>query len=184
MKKQLLLITTLFLTSLGLTAQVVINADITTNTTWTNNNIYLLQGGCLYVRDGVTLTIEPGTVIRGEAAALIVQRGAKLMAEGTPTQPIVFTSNKPAGQRAPGDWGGIVLLGKAPINVPAGEATVEGGCSEALYGGTDAADNSGTLRYVRIEFAGIPFQPNNELNSLTLGGVGSGTTIEHVQTSY
>lgn len=184
MKKQLLLITTLFLTSLGLTAQVVINSDITTNTIWTNNNIYLLQGGCLYVTNDATLTIEPGTLVKGDAAALIVQRGAKIMAEGTPDQPIVFTSNKPAGQRAPGDWGGLVLLGKAPINVPAGEATVEGGCSLALYGGTDPADNSGILRYVRIEFAGIPFQPNNELNSLTLGGVGIGTIIEHVQSSY
>ncbi|MBK8565201.1 MAG: PKD domain-containing protein [Saprospiraceae bacterium] len=162
----------------------IVNADITANTTWTNNNIYVFQGGCIYVRNNATLTIQPGTVVRGEGAALIVQRGSKLIADGTATQPIVFTSNKPVGQRAPGDWGGIILLGRAPINVPGGEATVEGGCSEALYGGTDAADNSGTLRYVRIEFAGIPFQPNNELNSLTMGGVGTGTTIEHVQSSY
>ncbi|MBK9014121.1 MAG: PKD domain-containing protein [Saprospiraceae bacterium] len=184
MKKLLLLITALIITTLGLTAQVVVNADITTNTTWTNNNIYLLQGGCLYVTNNATLTIEPGTIVKGDQAALIVTRGAKLIADGTPEQPIVFTSSKPVGQRAPGDWGGILLCGRAPINVPGGEATVEGGCSLALYGGTDAADNSGTLRYVRIEFAGIPFQPNNELNSLTMGGVGSGTTIEHVQTSY
>ncbi len=184
MKKFLLLITALIVSSLGLTAQVVVNADITTNTTWTNNNIYLLQGGCLYVTNNATLTIEPGTIVKGDQAALIVTRGAKLIADGTPEQPIVFTSSKPVGQRAPGDWGGILLCGRAPINVPGGEATVEGGCSLALYGGTDAADNSGTLRYVRIEFAGIPFQPNNELNSLTMGGVGSGTTIEHVQTSY
>jgi len=184
MKKFLLLITALVLTTLGLTAQVVVNSDITTNTTWTKNNIYLLQGGCLYVTNNATLTIEPGTIIKGDAAALIVQRGSKLIADGTATQPIVFTSSKPAGQRAPGDWGGIVLLGNAPINVPGGEATVEGGCSLAIYGGTDPNDNSGTLRYVRIEFAGIPFQPNNELNSITFGGVGSGTVIEHVQTSY
>jgi PKD domain/Secretion system C-terminal sorting domain len=184
MKKTVLLFLALFMVLCCATAQVMVNADITSNTTWTRNNIYLLQGGCRYVANDATLTIEPGTIIKGDAAVLIVQRGSKLIAEGTPEQPIVFTSNKPAGQRAPGDWGGIVLLGKAPINVPAGEATVEGGCGEALFGGTVANDNSGTLRYVRIEFAGIPFQPNNELNSLTLGGVGSSTTIEHVQTSF
>jgi PKD repeat protein len=184
MKKLLLLITALIFTTLGLTAQVVINSDITTNTTWTKNNIYLLQGGCLYVSNNATLTIEPGTIVKGDAAALVIQRGSKLIADGTPAQPIVFTSSKPAGQRAPGDWGGIVLLGRAPINVPTGEATVEGGCNLALYGGNDPLDNSGTLRYVRIEFAGIPFQPNNELNSITFGGVGSGTIVEHVQSSY
>ena len=184
MKKQLLFITTLLLCSLGLAAQVVVNADITTNTTWTNNNTYLLQGGCLYVTNNATLTIEPGTLIKGDQAALIVTRGAKIIADGTAEMPIVFTSSKPAGQRAPGDWGGLLLLGKAPINVPGGETVVEGGCADALYGGNEPNDNSGTLRYVRIEFAGIPFTPNNELNSLTLGGVGTGTIIEHVMTSY
>ncbi len=184
MKKHLLFITTLLLCSLGLSAQVVINSDITTNTTWTNNNIYLLQGGCLYVTNNATLTIEPGTLIKGDQAALIISRGAKIIADGTPEMPIVFTSSKAAGQRQPGDWGGLLLLGKAPINVPGGETVVEGGCDQALYGGNDPADNSGTLRYVRVEFAGIPFTPNNELNSFTFGGVGSGTTIEHVQSSY
>ncbi|MBI1227142.1 MAG: T9SS C-terminal target domain-containing protein, partial [Bacteroidetes bacterium] len=178
MKKILLLITALIISVMGLTAQVVVNSDITTNTTWTSNNIYLLQNGCLYVTNNATLTIEPGTIIKGDAAALIVLRGSKIIADGTAEQPIVFTSAKPAGQRAPGDWGGLALLGKAPINVPGGEATMEGGCDLSVYGGTDPNDNSGVLRYVRIEFAGIPFQPNNELNSLTLGGVGSGTTIE------
>jgi PKD repeat protein len=185
MKKHLLsLITTLFLAVCAASAQVVVNADITANTTWTKNNIYLLQGGCLYVKNDATLTIEPGTLIKGDAAALIITRGSKIIADGTPESPIVFTSSKPAGQRNPGDWGGLLIMGKAPINVPGGETVVEGGCSEALYGGTDPSDNSGILRYVRIEFAGIPFQPNNELNSLTLGGVGNGTVIEHVQTSY
>jgi PKD repeat protein len=184
MKKHLLFITTFLLSSMGLSAQVIINSNITTNTTWTNNNIYLLQGGCLYVTNNATLTIEPGTLIKGDQAALIVQRGAKIIADGTAEMPIVFTSSKPVGQRAPGDWGGMLIMGKAPINVPGGEAVVEGGCDQALYGGTDPNDNSGILRYVRIEYAGIPFQPNNELNSLTLGGVGAGTVIEHVQTSY
>ncbi len=184
MKKTVLLFFAMILGVCGAMAQVVVNSNITTNTTWTNNNIYLLQGGCLYVTNNATLTIEPGTIIKGDQAALIVQRGSKIIADGTPEQPIVFTSSKAAGQRAPGDWGGIMLCGRAPINVPGGEATVEGGCSEALYGGTDLADNSGILRYVRIEFAGIPFQPNNELNSLTMGGVGNGTIIEHVMTSF
>ena len=164
--------------------EVLVNGDILTSTTWTNNNIYVLQGGCIYVRNNSTLTIQPGTVVRGEAAALIIQRGSKIIADGTVDRPIVFTSNKPAGQRTPGDWGGLLLLGKAPINVAGGETIVEGGCDDAVYGGTDPNDNSGILRYVRIEFAGVPFTPNNELNSLTLGGVGSGTVIEHVQTSY
>jgi hypothetical protein len=184
MKNYFLLLFFLLTTAGFLTGQVVVNSDITTNTTWTSNNIYLLQGGCLYVRNNATLTIEPGTLIKGDAAAIIVLRGSKIIADGTKERPIVFTSNKPAGQRAPGDWGGILLMGRAPINVPGGEATVEGGCDQALYGGNDPNDNSGILRYVRIEFAGIPFQPNNELNSLTLGGVGAGTIIEHVQTSY
>ncbi len=184
MKKHLLLVTMLLSTWLTGFAQVVVNSDITANTTWTNNNIYLLQGGCLYVKNNAVLTIEPGTIIKGDAAALIVTRGAKIIADGTAEQPIVFTSAKPAGQRNPGDWGGLLLMGFAPINVPGGETVVEGGCDQALYGGSDPNDNSGVLRYVRIEFAGIPFQPNNELNSLTLGGVGAGTVIEHVQTSY
>ncbi len=184
MKKYLLIITLFLLTTLGLTAQVVVNSDITTSTTWTKNNIYLLQGGCLYVTNDAVLTIEPGTIIKGDQAALIISRGSKIMAEGTAESPIIFTSSKPAGSRVPGDWGGLLIMGKAPINVPGGETVVEGGCANALYGGNEPTDNSGILRYVRIEFAGIPFTPNNELNSLTLGGVGSGTIIEHVQTSY
>ncbi len=184
MKKHFLLFTALILFASWLQAQVVVNSDITGSTTWTSNNIYLLQGGCLYVRNDATLTIEPGTIIKGDEAALIILPGSKIIADGTPERPIVFTSNQPAGLRARGDWGGLTLLGKAPINVVGGTATVEGGCTEAVYGGTDAADNSGILRYVRIEFAGTTFQINNELNSLTLGGVGSGTVIEHVQSSY
>ncbi|MEK7254363.1 MAG: hypothetical protein AAB316_06445, partial [Bacteroidota bacterium] len=152
MKKHFLLFTALILFASWLQAQVVVNSDITGSTTWTSNNIYLLQGGCLYVRNDATLTIEPGTIIKGDEAALIILPGSKIIADGTPERPIVFTSNQPAGLRARGDWGGLTLLGKAPINVVGGTATVEGGCTEAVYGGTDAADNSGILRYVRIEF--------------------------------
>ncbi len=162
--------------------------DITTNTTWTSGNVYLLNGW-VYVKDGATLTIEPGTIIRGDKVnkgALIIERGGKLVAEGTAAQPIVFTSNQSAGSRDYGDWGGIILCGRAGINQPGGEATIEGGVG-ALYGGgltPNDADNSGSLQFVRIEFPGIAFAPNNEINGLTMGGVGSGTTLEHIQVSF
>jgi PKD repeat protein len=169
------------------TTEVAITGDITTNTTWTSDRIYRLTGStCLYVRNNATLTIQPGTIIKGDPSALVITRGSKLIAEGTAEQPIIFTSGKAAGQRRAGDWGGIALLGRAPLNVPGGTATLEGGCDATLatYGGTDPADNSGSLKYVRIEFAGIAFVPNQELNSLTLAGVGTGTTIENIQTSF
>ncbi|MEO8066309.1 MAG: hypothetical protein ABI599_01325 [Flavobacteriales bacterium] len=162
-----------------------LSGSITTNTTLTADKKYLLTG-FVYVEAGATLTIEPGTVIMGDKnskGTLIVKRGAAIMAEGNSGAPIVFTSSQPAGQRAPGDWGGVVLCGKAPINAAGGEATVEGG-PDAQYGGTDALDNSGVLKYVRIEFPGIALQPNQEINGLTLAAVGSGTEIAHVQVSY
>jgi len=150
----------------------------------TANTKYLLKG-FVYVKEGATLSIEPGTVIMGEKSSkgtLIVERGGMIMAQGTASKPIVFTSAQPAGSRAPGDWGGIIILGKAPVNLGAG-AKVEGGV-EREYGGDDAADNSGTLQYVRIEYPGIAFGPDNEINGLTLGGIGSGTTIDYVQVSF
>ncbi len=159
--------------------------NITTNTTWTKNNVYLLNGW-VYVKDGVTLTIEAGTVIRGDLtnkAALIIEKGAKMIAEGTVSQPIVFTSNQAAGSRNYGDWGGVIICGKAPVNISGGSGTIEGGVG-STYGGTDAADNSGSLKYVRIEFPGIAFATNNEINGLTMGGVGSGTTLDNIQVSY
>jgi hypothetical protein len=170
------------------TPNVVVEGEITSNTTWTANNIYLIKG-FLYVRDGATLTIEPGTVIRGDKdtkGSLIIERGAKLIAEGTATQPIVFTSNLPAGSRNYGDWGGVILCGKAAINVPGGEAIIEGGPTSTYGGGDnpDDNDNSGTLRYIRIEFPGIPFVPDKEINGLTLGAVGAQTQIDHIQISY
>ncbi|HRX98264.1 MAG TPA: hypothetical protein P5514_15045, partial [Bacteroidales bacterium] len=159
--------------------------EITTNTTWTSGNVYKLNG-FVYVRDGATLTIQAGTIIRGDKTnqgTLIVERGAKLVAIGNAAQPIVFTSNQAAGSRDYGDWGGVILLGKATINVPGGVATIEGGVG-SQYGGTDDTDNSGTLKYVRIEFPGIAFEPNNEINGLTMGGVGNTTSIDYVQVSY
>lgn len=170
-----------------LQAQTVsVTSNITTNTTWTNNNIYALSGGFLYVTDNATLTIEKGTIITGDAASLVITRGAKIVAEGTPEQPIVFTSYQTPGNRTAGDWGGLLILGKATINDPAGERVGEGGIDATLglYGGTDDQDSSGVLRYVRIEYAGIAYIPNSETNGLTMGGVGSKTVIDHVQVSH
>lgn len=144
---------------------------------------YILKGW-VYIANGAELTIEPGTIIKGDKqtkAALIAERGGKLIAQGTATSPIVFTSEEAKGNRRPGDWGGIILCGKAETNE--GEKQIEGG-PRTKFGGNDDADNSGVLKYVRIEFAGYPFQTDQEINGLTLGAVGSGTTIDHVQVSY
>ncbi|MBK7938958.1 MAG: T9SS type A sorting domain-containing protein [Lewinellaceae bacterium] len=183
MQKVILLLAFVLAAFGGAHAQVVVSGNINTNTTWTKNNTYLLSG-FVYVKDSATLTIEPGTVIKGDKltkGALIITRGANIIANGSADEPIVFTSNE--SDPTYGDWGGIIICGKAPINVPAGEQVVEGGVGES-YGGNDPLDNSGILRFVRIEYPGIAFQPNNEINGLTLGGVGSKTTIEYVQVSY
>ncbi|RSK51045.1 T9SS type A sorting domain-containing protein [Hymenobacter rigui] len=159
----------------------VVSGNITQNTTWSSSNVYLLSG-FVYVKAGATLTIPAGTIIKGEKSTkgtLIIEQGGKLIAEGTASQPIVFTSNEPAGSRARGDWGGVIICGRAPVNL-AGTPVVEGGVG-STYGGTDANDNSGIIKYVRIEFPGIAFQPNSEINGLTLAGVGAGTQIDYVQ---
>jgi len=113
---------------------------------------------------------------------LCIERGAQIIAEGTAAKPIIFTSGKNAGERSPGDWGGIVILGRAKTNRTS-EPTIEGGIGRP-YGGTNDLDNSGVLKFVRIEYAGIAALPNSEINALTLGAVGSGTVIENVQTIY
>ena len=162
----------------------VLQGNISESRTLTADKKWTLKG-YVYVTNGATLTIEPGTVIVGDVdvkAALCVERGGKLIAEGTAAKPIVFTSGKPAGSRAPGDWGGIVLLGKAKTNRSA-TPVIEGGLDRP-YGGSDDADNSGSLKYVRIEFAGIAAFAGSEINGLTLGGVGSGTTLENIQVSF
>lgn len=144
---------------------------------------YLLKGW-VYIADGAELTIEKGTVIKGDKqtkAALIAERGGKLIAQGTAQEPIVFTSEEAKGSRKPGDWGGIILCGKARNNQE--EMQIEGG-PRTMHGGSNDADNSGVLSYVRIEFAGYPFDTDKEINGLTLGSVGSGTQIDHVQISY
>lgn len=184
MKKLLVTLLSLFVVAFMYGQKVVVNSDITTNTTWTANNTYELTA-YVYVTNNATLTIEPGTVIMGDSAtkgALIITRGAKIYAKGTPEKPIVFTSNQPAGSRKRGSWGGLIILGNAKINAASGTAVLEGGldATKGQYGGTNDQDSSGVLQYVRIEYAGVPFVPNQELNSLTLGGVGSKTVIDHI----
>ncbi len=155
------------------------------NVTFDSSKTYLLKG-FVYLESNGILNIQPGTVIKGDKStkgSLIIKRGGKIIANGTAIHPIVFTSAQPVGSRNPGDWGGIIICGNAPINLAGGEGQIEGG-PDALYGGTAANDNSGSLKFVRIEYAGIPFQPNQEINGITLGGVGSATTIDYVQVSY
>jgi PKD repeat protein len=182
-------LTVLFLGISGksLTAQNVINVQdsIYTNTHWTACNQYLLFG-YVYVTAGTTLTIDPGTIIKGDKnskGTLIVERGATIIAQGTAAQPIVFTSNQIIGSRTYGDWGGVILCGKAPTNWLAGQQQVEGG-PRSFYGGTLPHDNSGIMEYVRIEYGGVAFSPNNEVNGLTMCSVGDATTIDHIQVSF
>ena len=189
----------------GVTTNVVISSNITSNTTWTADNVYEL-GGRITVLDGVTLTIEPGTVIKGQAGtganatALLVARGGKINAVGTQFKPIIFTSVAdeitpeqvgaglfispnldPATQ---GLWGGVIILGKAPISASASEIQIEGIPTtdpNGLYGGNDVSDNSGVMKYVSIRHGGANIGNGNEINGLTLGGVGNGTTIENIE---
>ncbi|MEP6844823.1 MAG: T9SS type A sorting domain-containing protein [Panacibacter sp.] len=173
--------------------KIIAGADtlITSNRTWDADTIYFL-GGKVYVTNGAELTIQPGTVITGDTitkGALLNTRGSKIHATGTPICPIVFTSSKGTGKRNRGDWGGVILLGNASVNTPTGTANIEGLPASSLtqYGGGLAPndnDNSGELKYVRIEYAGVAFAPNNEINGLTFGSVGRGTTIDFVQVSY
>jgi hypothetical protein len=174
------------------TGQVInVSGDITADTKWYAQAKYMLSG-FVYVKNNAILTIEPGTIIKGVSgtkAALMIEKGSKIMAAGTAEKPIVFTSDKPKGQRSYGDWGGLVICGQAPTNKHDGGITgngiAEGGIG-STYGGSNAADNSGVLQYVRIEFPGIGLTAtaNSEINGLTLYAVGSGTTIDHIQVSY
>lgn len=170
---------------------LVINDGGIITGTYTNGQKVVVKKGTVtlkgytYFEAGSQITFEPGTIIKGDLTskgALIIERGAKIFAEGTASLPIVFTSGKPVGERNPGDWGGIIILGNAPTN-RATEPTIEGGVGRK-YGGNLADDNSGILKYVRIEFAGIADAPGSEINGLTLGGVGSGTVIDYVQVTY
>lgn len=157
--------------------------DISADTTWSSDKTYVLYSN-VFVRDAV-LTIEPGTVIKGEPnSSLIITNTAQIMAEGRADAPIVMTSNQPEGSQAAGDWGGLVLLGKAPINVTGGSDSIEGfaaGTEGTEYGGNDASHNCGTLQYARIEFAGFELSTDNELNGLTVGACGSETVLDYIQ---
>ncbi len=182
-------------------ADVTVTDDITTNTTWSSDNVYFLDG-LIFVDSLATLTIQAGTVVKGllannittgdGASALVIRRGAKLMADGTAENPIIFTSeldnlniSEDLTESDRGLWGGLILLGKATTNQPTTENQIEGIPPElnAKYGGNDDNDNSGVVRYVSIRHGGfsISGQPGDEINGLTMGAVGSGTTIEYVE---
>jgi hypothetical protein len=163
--------------------RIEVTEKITTDTTWKAENVYVLKGH-VFVESG-TLKIEAGTRIEGEGlSSLVVTTGGRIDAVGTQDKPIVFTSTKAEGTRAPADWGGVVLLGKAPINVQGGTTLIEGFPATQpgiTYGGTDEAHDCGKLKYVRIEFAGFKLTANNELNGLTLGGCGNKTEVDYLQ---
>ena len=168
---------------------VEVTTDITSSTTWVVDNVYRLKG-FRKVANGATLTIEPGTRVEGDVgttgSSLFVLRGARIVANGTAALPIVFTSSQAAGTRQPGDWGGLVLVGNGVIN-RADPTNLEGTGTTAenplinYAGGVDNADDSGTLRYVRVEFAGFGPAQDAELNSFTFAAVGSGTTMEYLE---
>ncbi len=160
----------------------VVAGPLTGEQRWGADRTWVLDG-IVYVENGGSLTIEPGTRIEGRpGSALVITRGASLHAAGNAEAPIVFTSGQPEGTRAPGDWGGVVLLGSAPVNQA--DAQIEGVPANDVrgaFGGNDADGSCGVLEYARIEFAGFEVYANNELNGLTLGGCGSGTIVRHVQ---
>jgi hypothetical protein len=160
---------------------IVVTGEITGSESWVNTNYYVLRGA-VFVRQGGTLNIQAGTRIIGESGSvgtLIVERGGRLNAVGTAAAPIVFTSDQPIGRRGRGDWGGIIINGRARLNFGSGEAAGEG--DTGVYGGTDDNDNSGVLHYVRVEFSGVEFSPDNELNGIAFQAVGRATSVHHVQ---
>lgn len=160
---------------------VVVTGTITGTENWSSNFYYVLRGA-VFVTEGATLNIAAGTRVIGESGSvgtLIVMRGGRLNAIGTRTAPIVFTSDQPIGARSRGDWGGLIINGRAPVNVEGGE--VEGEADTGVYGGTNPNDNSGSLRYVRVEYAGVEFSPDNELNGIAFQAVGRGGSYEYIQ---
>jgi hypothetical protein len=191
-------LSTFILTVSALPAKQIVNVEgiLSGDIKWTADKIYKLKGfvrvgedqtknGDKILKTGV-LTIEPGTIIIGERATkstLIIQRGSKIIAEGTADKPIIMTSERNPGEREPGDWGGLVICGKALNNNPGGVAELEGQYG-GFHGGTDNNDNSGSLKYVRVEFAGVPINPNQEVNSFTMGSVGKATKMEYLMASY
>ncbi len=162
---------------------VPVTANVASDTTWVSTNAYLLDDIAVFVQSGATLTIEPGTYVLGQnLGTLIVAQGGRIMACGTPARPIVMTSAQPVGERQRADWGGLILNGRAPVNIPGGTGLGEGDTGE--FGGNDPNDSSGKLQYVRVEFAGFEFSPDNELNGIAFQGVGAGTEVDHIQVHY
>jgi hypothetical protein len=162
----------------------VLRGRFTNDVVLTNDTYWVLRG-TVFVHEPARLIIQPGTTIIGETATrgtLVIDRGAQIIADGTREQPIVFTSDQPVGQRNRGDWGGLIINGRAPLNLPGGVGLGEG--DTGIYGGDDPNDNSGILRFVRVEFAGIEFSPDNELNGIAFQGVGRGTIVDHIQVSF
>ena len=169
-------------------SSIILSGTISENITLYKKNVYRLTGQ-VYVTKNATLTIEPGTVLRGDNesnATLIITKGAKIMAEGLETDPIVFTSNKNVSERKAGDWGGIIVLGDAPINKFGGVGILDAGLDQSIsaYGGQDEANNSGVLKYVRIEYAGRKLKNGKEFNGLSLAGIGNKTVVDFVQVSF
>jgi hypothetical protein len=187
--------------------EVNVTGALTADTTWVSTKSYILQG-IVTVKNNATLTIQPGTIVRGAPGSqppsvLLVTRNGKLNAAGTKSRPIIMTSDQPFGTRKRGDWGGLLMLGKAPINVganisggatcgntgcnnQAGEFYIEGlvANDDGLYGGADPTHNCGTMTYMRVEYAGSILSPNNETNSFTWGGCGTSTVAHHLQAIY
>ncbi|HSR52490.1 MAG TPA: hypothetical protein VLV83_16820 [Acidobacteriota bacterium] len=163
-------------------ALVLVDANISGDSTWTSNNAYFINNQTIFVDPGGTLTIEPGTVVfgTGQVSALVVDRGGQIFANGTQARPIIMTSANDVGERTRAQWGGLIINGRAPINT--GEQQGEGGTR--LFGGDDPEDDSGSLTYVRVEFAGIEFSPDNELNGIAFQGVGRGTHVSHIQVHF
>lgn len=166
----------------------ILTGVISQNTTLTKGNVYLMYN-VVYVTNNAVLTIEPGTVIRGDfetCGTLVIAKGAKLIAEGTETDPIIFTSNKEINERRPGDWGGIIIEGDAPINKFGGIAFLDFNLNPKFnnYGGNNENDDSGILKFLRIEFAGRKLNSLKELNGLTLAGVGKKTKLDYIQISF
>ena len=184
------------LAAFGQNVVTVTDGDISGDVVWTSDNTYVLDG-FVFVGDGETLTIEAGTVVKGKpgaaenASALIIARGGKIFAEGTPENPIVFTAEAD-DVSDPGDlpldarglWGGLIILGEAGLNSSPGESAIEGiptNEPRGIYGGSNDADNSGVLRYISVRYGGSDIGSGNEINGVTFGGVGSGTTVEFIE---
>jgi hypothetical protein len=162
----------------------VLKGRFTQDLTLTSDTYWVLRG-TVFFHEPARLAIEPGTRVIGETATrgtLVIDRGAQIIADGRADAPIVFTSDQPIGQRARGDWGGLIINGRAPVNLPGGIGLGEG--DTGAYGGDNPNDSSGVLRYVRVEFAGIEFSPDHELNGIAFQGVGRGTIVDYIQVHF